>query len=50
MSDNNKWKIRTCVRYWSGKFGLDTRLVYAMIIAESSCNPYCATKTSGGVY
>ena len=50
MSDNNKWKIGTCVRYWSKKFGLDTRLVYAMIIAESSGNPYCATKTSGGGY
>ena len=25
MSDNNKWKIPTLVRYWCKKFGLDTR-------------------------
>lgn len=41
MSDNNKYKIGVLVRYWCGKFGLDTRLVYAMIMAESSGNPYC---------
>ena len=41
MSDNNKWKIPTLVRYWCKKFGLDTRLVYAMIYQESSGNPYC---------
>ena len=40
MSDNNKWKIPTLVRYWCKKFGLDTRLVYAMIYQESSGNPY----------
>ena len=40
MSDNNKWKIPTLVRYWCEKFGLDTRLVYAMIYQESSGNPY----------
>ncbi len=50
MSDNNKWKIPTLVRYWSKKFGLDTRLVYAMIYQESSGNPYDATKYSGGGY
>ena len=41
MSNNNKYKIGVMVRYWCGKFGLDTRLVYAMIMAESSGNPYC---------
>ena len=40
MSDNNKYKIPTIVRYWCKKFGLDTRLVYAMIYQESSGNPY----------
>ena len=40
MSDNNKYKIPTMVRYWCKKFGLDTRLVYAMIYQESSGNPY----------
>ena len=50
MSDNNKWKIPTLVRYWSEKFGLDTRLVYAMIYQESSGNPYDATKYAGGGY
>lgn len=40
MSDNNKYKIGPIVRYWCKKFGLDTRLVYAMIMAESSGNPY----------
>ena len=34
MSNNNKWKIPTLVRYWCKKFGLDTRLVYAMIYQE----------------
>ena len=40
MSDNNKYKIGAMVRYWCKKFGLDTRLVYAMICQESSGNPY----------
>lgn len=50
MSDNNKYKIGVIVRYWCKKFGLDTRLVYAMIMAESSGNPYCATSSSAGGY
>ena len=50
MSDNNKYKIGVMVRYWCRKFGLDERLVYAMIMAESSGNPYCATQSSGGGY
>lgn len=50
MSSNNKYKIGVLVRYWCRKFGLDERLVYAMIMAESSGNPYCATQTSGGGY
>ena len=41
MSNGNKYKIPYLVRHWCGKFGLDTRLVYAMIMAESSGNPYC---------
>ena len=47
-SDNNKYKIGVMVRYWCGKFGLDTRLVYAMIMAESTGDPYNATGSSGG--
>lgn len=46
MSDSNKYKIGTIVRYWCSKFGLDTRLIYAMIMGESSGNPYC----SGAAY
>ena len=48
MSNNNKYKIGVLVRYWCGKFGLDTRLVYAMIMAESTGDPYNATGSSGG--
>ena len=47
-SDNNKYKIGVMVRYWCSKFGLDTRLVYAMIMAESTGDPYNATGSSGG--
>ena len=41
MSANNKWKIPTIVNYWSEKFGVDPRLVFAMIYQESSGNPNC---------
>ena len=50
MSSSNKYKISTIVKYWSKKFGLDANLVFAMIMAESSGNPYCATKSSAGGY
>lgn len=50
QSSSNKYKIGTIVKYWAGKFGLDPQLVFAMILAESSGNPYCATKTSAGGY
>ncbi|MGM9543636.1 MAG: phage tail spike protein, partial [Romboutsia timonensis] len=48
MSNGNKYKIPYLVRYWCGKFGIDTRLVYAMIMAESTGNPYNATGATGG--
>lgn len=50
MNESGEYKITYIVRYWCNKFGLDTRLVYAMIAAESSGNPYAATKTSAGGY
>lgn len=50
ISKSNKYKISTIVTYWSKKFGLDPYLVYAVIMAESSGNPYCATKSSVGGY
>lgn len=50
ISSSNKYKINTIVKYWSKKFGLDPYLVYAIIMAESSGNPYCKTKSSAGGY
>lgn len=50
ISTSNKYKISTIVKYWSKKFGLDPNLVYAVIMAESSGNPYCKTKTERGGY
>lgn len=50
ISSSNKYKISTIVKYWSKKFGLDSYLVYAVIMAESSGNPYCKTKTERGGY
>lgn len=49
-SKSNHWKIYVMVEYYSKKFGLDPQLVYAMIYAESSGNPYDATKSSAGGY
>lgn len=49
-SKSNHWKIYAPVEYYSKKFGLDPQLVYAMIYAESTANPYDATKSSGGGY
>ena len=49
-SKSNKYKIYAMVDYWCPKFGLDPNLVYAIMLAESSGNPYCATKTSAGGY
>ena len=49
-SKSNKYKIYVIVEYWAPKFGLDPELVYALISAESSGNPYDATKYSGGGY
>lgn len=49
-SKSNTWKIYVMVEHYSKKFGLDPQLVYAMIYAESSGNPYCATKSSAGGY
>ena len=49
-SKSNHWKIYAPVEYYSKKFGLDPQLVYAMIYAESTANPYDATKDSTGGY
>lgn len=49
-SKSNHWKIYVMVEYYSKKFGLDPQLVYAIIYAESSGNPYDATKSSAGGY
>lgn len=49
-SKSNHWKIYVMVEYYSKKFGLDPQLVYAVIYAESSGNPYDATKSSAGGY
>lgn len=49
-SKSNPYKIYVAVEYWSKKFGVDPQLVYAIIYAESSANPYDATKYSGGGY
>ena len=45
-SKSNTYKIYAIVEYWAKKFGLDKELIYAMIYAESSGNPYC----SGAAY
>ncbi|CEQ26487.1 NlpC/P60 family [[Clostridium] sordellii] len=50
ISSSNKYKVSTIVKYWCKKFGLDPYLVYAVIMAESSGNPYCKTKSSAGGY
>lgn len=50
ISSSNKYKISTLVKYWAAKFGLDINLVYAVIIQESSADPYNATKSSNGGY
>ncbi|WP_434794428.1 hypothetical protein TPDSL_14090 [Terrisporobacter petrolearius] len=50
INKSNKYKVSTIVKYWSKKFGLDPYLVYAVIMAESSGNPYCKTKSSAGGY
>lgn len=47
ISSSNKYKISTIVKYWSKKFGLDPYLVYAVIMAESSGNPYCSSAAYG---
>lgn len=49
-SKSNHWKIYVMVEHYSKKFGLDPQLVYAVIYAESSGNPYDATKSSAGGY
>lgn len=50
ISSTNKYKISVLVKYWAAKFGLDPNLIYALIMAESSGNPYCATTSSSGGY
>ena len=50
MSSSNKWKIKHIVEYWCQKkyFGVDPQLIYMMIMAESTVNPYLKTGTTGG--
>ena len=50
VSSSNKYKIPTLVKYWSAKFGLDEKLVYAVMVAESGGDPYNATKDPTGAY
>ena len=47
-SKSNKYKYYVLVPYWAKKFGLDPQLVYAMIMAESSGNPYCSVGSNAG--
>lgn len=50
IKGTDKYKIGVMVRYWCNRFGLDERLVYALMMQESSMNPYAATKSSAGGY
>lgn len=47
MSKNNSYKYYAIVPYWCKKFGLDPQLIYAMMIAESSGNPYADAAAYG---
>ena len=50
VSSSNQYKLSTIVNYWSQKFGLDPKLTFAMIMAESSANPYAHGTSSGSGY
>lgn len=47
-SKSNPYKYYVIVPYWAKKFGLDPELIYAIIMAESSGNPYCSVGSSAG--
>lgn len=50
MSSSNKYKIKHIVEYWCQKkyFGVDPQIIYMMIMAESTGNPYLKTGSTGG--
>lgn len=50
VSSSNQYKISTIAKYWSQKFGLDPNITLAMIMAESSGNPYAHGSSSGSGY
>lgn len=47
-STGNKYKIYLIVEHYARKFGLDSNLVYAVIMGESRGDPYNATGSNGG--
>ena len=47
-STGNKYKIYLIVEHYARKFGLDTNLVYAVIMGESRGDPYSTTGSNGG--
>ena len=49
-SSSNQYKISTIAKYWSQRFGLDPNITLAMIMAESSGNPYAHGSSAGSGY
>jgi len=47
-STGNKYKLYLIVEHYARKFGLDTNLVYAVIMGESRGDPYSVTGSTGG--
>lgn len=47
-STGNKYKLYLMVEHYARKFGLDTNLVYAVIMGESRGDPYSTTGSNGG--
>lgn len=47
-STGNKYKLYLIVEHYARKFGLDTNLVYAVIMGESRGDPYSTTGSNGG--
>lgn len=50
VSSSNQYKISTIAKYWSQRFGLDPNITLAMIMAESSGNPYAHGSSAGSGY
>lgn len=47
-STGNKYKLYLIVEHYARKFGLDSNLVYAVIMGESRGDPYSTTGSNGG--